>query len=122
VLGPLGGYVYKETYGEEYAGGHLYQFSDVLTNFTSLLIFLIIAVAILGGLINRKTNKVKVEKSKLFIPSGIITVVIIFSASIYMIIESIVGMTGYNGADVGSNILLFIIFIAFILVSLIPGI
>jgi hypothetical protein len=65
IAGPIGAYGYTiDGYGENYGGNHLYAFCDILTNFTSLLVFIIIVTAVLGGLINRKTKKVKVIKYK----------------------------------------------------------
>lgn len=123
ILGPIGGYAYNlSSYGDEYAGAHIYSFADVMTNFTSLIIFVIIASAVLGALINRKTQKVKVNKSKMFLPFGILTVVINFAGGIYMIIESIVNMTGYNGADAQANIINFIIFMGILAISIVPAI
>lgn len=54
--------------------GALYTFCDVMANWTALFAFLFIVLAIAGGLRNRKTNKIKTEKSKLFVPFAILTV------------------------------------------------
>lgn len=67
----------------------LYSFVDLTANWTSLFAFLIISIAIIGGLINRKTKKVNVVHSKTFVPAAIITIVIMFISLIMEIIKSV---------------------------------
>jgi hypothetical protein len=67
----------------------LYSFVDLTANWTALFAFLIINIAIVGGLINRKTNKVSVVKNKYFVPSAMITISIIFISIAMEIIKSI---------------------------------
>jgi len=118
----LGAFAYTlPGYGVEYGGNHLYQFADVLTNFTSLLMFVIIATTILGALLNRRHNKVKVTRSRGFVPAAIIALVINYFAAAYMIIASIVDMAGYNGADQKVATIKFIIFIAILAISIVPA-
>lgn len=122
ILGPIGAYAYNlTTYGSEYAGAHIYSFSDMLTNFTSLLVFIILAIVMIGALINRKTQKIKVVKSKIFIPSAIIAITINLLGGIYMVIEAIVGLTGYNNADVQANLVNLLVFLAILLFSIGSG-
>lgn len=102
-------------------GTYLYSFSDILVNYTSLLIFLIICGSVIGGLVNRKTNKVSVKKEKYFIPTAIFAVILFYSSFIFVIIASIIDMTGYNGADVSSSILKFSIFIIILILSIVPA-
>jgi len=105
----------------QYAGGSLYTFADVLTNFTSLLMFIIISTAVLGAIINRKTKKVEVEKSRYFLPAAWIVVVINYSAGLYMIIEAIVNSTGFNGSDGLSSLINLMVFLAIMGISIIPA-
>ncbi|WP_027121836.1 APC family permease [[Mycoplasma] imitans] len=51
--------------------GKIYSFSDLMANWTSVIAFVYIVVAIMGGLANRRSNRIKVNKSKLFVPSAI---------------------------------------------------
>ena len=122
IAGPIGAYGYTiDGYGSNYGGNHLYAFSDVLTNYTSLLMFIIIVSAVLGALINRKTKKIKVMKYRFFVPAAIISVIFNYSAGIYMIIEAIVDLTGFNGADVQGNIVKLIVFLFILFVSIVPA-
>ncbi|NQZ29110.1 MAG: APC family permease [Mycoplasmatales bacterium] len=100
----------------------LYNFVDLLTNWSSLLVFGVIVLSIVGALINRKTNKVKVEKSKLFIPSAIIAILFTAIPVIYMLVASIVDMTGFNHADKISSITTFCVLLGTLTLSFIPWI
>lgn len=125
AIGTIGVSVYKSgwdpaTYGEGITGADsLYGFTDVITNFTSMTMFAMIATAILGGLVNRKTNKVKVKKSKIFIPSAIIGVSMMYLSFIYMLIVTIVDMTSFNGADPIDAVVKFLFFILSIAICLV---
>jgi len=52
------------SYGKEAA--NLYAMTDMLTNYTSLMIFIFIGFALIGGLRNRNTNEIKVEQKRFF--------------------------------------------------------
>ncbi|MCF0218040.1 MAG: APC family permease [Malacoplasma sp.] len=66
----IGGLAYTDSsnYGTTYGTGvaQMYSFADLMANWTSVLAFTFIIFAIFGGLKNRKTNQVYVEKSKYF--------------------------------------------------------
>ncbi len=111
----------KGDYSKVYAGGKLYSFADTLTNFTSLLMFIIISTSLLGAIFNRKSNKVKVQKSWYFLPAAWIAVVINYAAGLYMIIEAIVNSTGYNNADGTSALINLLVFIIIIGLSVVPA-
>ena len=125
VAGPIGAYGYTiNGYGKNYGGDHLYAFCDILTNYTSLLIFIIIVTAVLGALINRKTKKIKVIKYKYFVPAAICAIVINYAAGLYMIIEAIVNITGYNKIspiEIKGYIIEFIIFITILAICILPA-
>lgn len=117
VVGPIGVSVYKSGWDDSYGTGaigadSLYGFTDVVTNFTSMIMFSMIATTILGGLINRKTKKVEVHRSKIFVPSAIIGIVAMYSSLIYMVLVTIVDMTGFNGADKMDALIKFMFFIS----------
>lgn len=71
----------------------LYAMSDVLTNYTSLFVFVIIGFSIIGALINRKKQTVEVEKSKLFIPSAIISILFLLIGSLYFLLSPLIDLT-----------------------------
>ena len=125
VLVPIGIYGVESSYGEDYQFngqniGRLYTLCDMLTNFTSLLVFVIIAVSIVGGIINRRTNKIKVTKIRFFIPIAYTAVIFILIGSAYMLIETIVNMTGFRGADATTSIINFAIMITILVISGLP--
>jgi hypothetical protein len=66
----------------------LYSFVDLTANWTALFAFLIINIAIIGGLINRKTKKIDVFRHKSFVPASIVTTLIISISLIMEIIKS----------------------------------
>lgn len=73
----------------------LISFADLTANWTSLFAFIFIIFAIVGCLKNRKNNKVKVEKSKLFVPCAWISIIILSLAMLYVVVASFadVGLT-----------------------------
>lgn len=88
VLTPIGIYAIKPTnYIGLYGDGteQLYVFADLLTNFTSLAMFIIIGISILGTLINRTKNKVKVEKYRWFVPAAWVALIFLALGTIYYI-------------------------------------
>ncbi|NQX83687.1 MAG: APC family permease [Mycoplasmataceae bacterium] len=56
---------------------------NVLSEFAVIIEFMLIGIIMLGGILNRKTKKVKVDKHKFFIPSAIITVIFTFFIGTY---------------------------------------
>lgn len=98
----------------------LYAMSDVLTNYTSLFVFVLIGFAIFGGLINRKTNKIKVEKFKLFIPAAILSIIFLIIGSTYFLLEPLISLAFLEKIeDKLSNIYTFIVMIITIIISII---
>lgn len=85
---------YYNTYGDGTA--QLYEFADILTNFTSLLAFVIIGGSIFGAILNRKTKHVEVKKSKLFLPFAWISVVFLAIGTLYFIIDQFTLVGGLN--------------------------
>jgi len=66
----------------------LISFADLTANWTSLFAFIFIIFAIIGCLKNRKTNKVKVEKSKLFVPFAWIAIILLSFGMLYVVVAS----------------------------------
>lgn len=67
----------------------LYSFVDLVANWASTFVFLFISFAIIGAMINRKTNKVKVTKVKGFMWCSIIATVLIDVTVLFIVISSI---------------------------------
>ncbi|MGL4343464.1 MAG: APC family permease [Metamycoplasmataceae bacterium] len=99
---------------------HVYAMSDLLTNFTSLISFIFIGIAIGGCLYNRKKNFIEVKKSKIFIPSAVIAILFLSIGSIYFFIEPIVNiflLKEWDGkmANIFSLLILFLsLFLSYI--------
>ncbi|QSF13940.1 amino acid permease [Mycoplasma sp. Mirounga ES2805-ORL] len=64
----------------------LYNFLQLITNWCPLFSFLFVTLAIMGGLINRKTNKIATKKTKYFKASAWISIIIIFLSLFVVII------------------------------------
>ena len=75
----IGGLAYVNAGGYGYAESvnKLYSFADLMGTWTALLAFSFIMFAIVGALKNRKTNFVKVEKSKFFKPTAILSILLL---------------------------------------------
>ncbi|MDR3163816.1 MAG: APC family permease [Mycoplasmataceae bacterium] len=64
------------------------SFIDTISNWNALLAFVCITFAIYGAVRNRWTNKVKVKKNKLFLPSAIIALFIVSFSLIYVFVNT----------------------------------
>lgn len=77
VFCSIGGLAYinssykPEGYGYGSGVGELYSFADLMGTWTSVIAFTFILIVIIGAIKNRKTNKIKVTKNKLFLPTAI---------------------------------------------------
>ncbi len=72
---------------------NLYSFVDLLLNWTSLLIFVMIVGAISGGLVNRKKNfNTEIKRNKYFVCTAIISTSLISIAVIFIIIQQFVDL------------------------------
>lgn len=65
----------------------LYSFADLSSSWTAVLVFMFICLSILGCLINRKTNKVKTKKTRLFIPMAIISLILISISLLFEVVS-----------------------------------
>ncbi|WP_255565866.1 APC family permease [Mycoplasma sp. E35C] len=79
----IGGLAYVDAgdYGPSYGTGsaELYSFADLMATWTAVIAFAYILFAIIGAISNRKTKKIKVQKSKFFLPmaySSIISMIL----------------------------------------------
>lgn len=88
LVSPDGAIYYKYGTGV----GQLYTFCDMVSNWSALFIFLFITLALIGGLRNRKTNQVKVNKFKFFIPMSLIAAICISIPIVVTIVEPFVNL------------------------------
>jgi uncharacterized membrane protein (DUF441 family) len=81
----------------EWGVAGLYSFVDIFSNWGVFFSFAVITIAILGGLINRKTNQIKITKSKLFLPAAWISIVMVAIIFLYIVASSFanVGLVSY---------------------------
>ena len=137
ILGVVGAAAYSapDSFGHTYLGGRdLYSFANTIINFTSLFIFAIIVTCILGGLVNRRTNKVETTKSKYFIPAAWVSMIVMYAGLAYTIIKEIVNATGFRAPEntaampnahnefVTSSIINLAIYLAVFAFSVIPAV
>ncbi|WP_051616707.1 APC family permease [Mycoplasmopsis sturni] len=103
----------------------LYTFVDLISTWLSVIAFIFLATAIIGGLKNRRTNKIKTVKSRFFVPSAIIAIVIVFISMIISIIQPFVDLAlaihYQNHESIIGNLMLIIVFVAFLIIMLIPS-
>lgn len=107
----------ESVYGD---GGKLYELADLLLNYSSLLIFVIITTAILGALINRKTKRIVVKKVRFFKMYSIIAIFMFYFSLLFVIVSALINATGFNNANVGQEIIKLTIFLGVIIIVLIP--
>ena len=106
----------------------LYSFADLMSNWTSIFAFTFIVCAIFGALRNRKTNKIEVEKNKLFIPTAIISIIIVSITLLITVIQPFADLfllknlkekyTPEKALSAWMLVVTLFIFISFILVPL----
>ncbi|WP_406618025.1 APC family permease [Mycoplasmopsis lipophila] len=102
LIGALG-YVGKESYLVNYGSigmAKLYNFADLMANWTAVFTFGFIAAAILGGIINRKKNFVEVkDKKSYFLPMAWISVITVFVSMAITILVPVIDLFLLAGAD-----------------------
>jgi len=86
-----GGYFFLDIYAYQDSGwdrhmAGIFSMSDLVANWTALFAFLFITFSIVGGLWNRKTKKVKVQKTKGFVVCGIITCTMMILSTLFLIV------------------------------------
>lgn len=72
--------------------GKLYTFTDMVSNWSALFVFMFLTFALFGGLQNRKTHRVEVNEFKYFKPAAIISGVCIAIPVILTIVEPFVNL------------------------------
>lgn len=92
IIGALG---YINSYGIDYSTvslGKLYTFCDLMATWTAVFAFMFVVFPIFGGLLNRKTNKTKIDRKKYFIPFAIISVIMLSVVLIFLFLDCIVNV------------------------------
>ncbi len=85
---------------------NLYSFVDLLLNWTSLLIFVMIVGAIFGGLINRKKHfNTEIKQNKHFVYTAVIATFLISASVVFIVIQQFVdlGIMASNDLFYNSN-------------------
>lgn len=126
LIGALG---YINTNGYNYGHdslGKLYSFCDLMATWTAVFAFIFVMLPIAGGLKNRATNKIKVEKNKYFIPTAVISVTLISIVSIILFLECVVNVflinSNLNQDEIISRIMKLITLLIFLGVISVPSI
>ncbi|MGL5640606.1 MAG: APC family permease [Mycoplasmoidaceae bacterium] len=94
IIGALG---FDDTvgYGDDFYGskmGALYSFCDIVANWTAVFAFAFIVAAIYGGIRNRKTEKIKTQKYKNFMPFAISSVLIMSITLFFTVLTPIIDL------------------------------
>ena len=84
----------------------LYSFVDLMANWTSIIIFLFVLLAIAGALINRRTKTIKVEQYKSFVASAWVCLIIVGLGMAFVIVSSFANIiiVASWAKDIGHNI------------------
>lgn len=110
----------KNYYGHQ-GVSNLIGFVDTLTNYKSLLIFLIISTALVFALPVIRKDISSNKKRFVITLLSIIGIATIYVSGIFTLLTSIVDMTGYNGASQKVAIVKFSILICVALISTVAG-
>lgn len=132
---------FSEAFGNDYINGKiiyhygtgvggLYTFCDLISNWSALFVFSFIILAIVGGLKNRKTKKVKTNNFKYFKPFAILAILLISSCLIMGILEPIANLflmfnlnsdeySGYTNLLI-SRIMVVILLFIYLSIMLLP--
>lgn len=103
--------------------GKLYSFCDLMATWTSVAAFTFILFAICGALRNRKTNQVKVQKSKFFKPMAICAIITMAAPIFFTFFQPIADMFflfripdlgGANKDELVSRIMTVVVLILYI--------
>ncbi|AZG68412.1 APC family permease [Mycoplasma struthionis] len=87
-------YIDASGYGDGYGYkiGQLLSFSDLMSNWMAIFAFMFICAAIVGAILNRKSNRVAVEKTPHLYWAGISSVVIITLTMLFNVLDPFISM------------------------------
>ncbi|WP_391591937.1 Amino acid permease [[Mycoplasma] cavipharyngis] len=121
IFGPIGAFVYQDSSNLAKQFGiysaRIYGLVDFLTTYSSIIFFVIIAVATLGYLKQKIKQKLP-SVIKGFSFFAIIGSVIIFSGFVFSIINIIVNVTGFNQASVADFVVKLLLYLVLIVVPI----
>lgn len=106
--------------------GALFSFSDLMTTWTAVIAFAFILFSIYGGLRNRKTNLVKVQKNKYFVPMAWCSIIGVGLPLLFTLLDPIINvfllfnMPGPNKDEIISRLMLIFTLIIYLLFTLVP--
>ncbi|MDR0739932.1 MAG: APC family permease [Mycoplasmataceae bacterium] len=86
--GDIPGWTNGVQYGDRYVV-NLYSFADLIGNWNAGLAFVVILFAVVGVIHNRKTNKIKVQRSKYLLPGAWTSLIIIGVGILFIPVESV---------------------------------
>lgn len=119
IIGTFG-YFDAGGYGDQNYGkymGALYSFADLMASWLSVFVFVFVMLPIVGALKNRKTNKIKVEKSKNFVPFAWIAIIMVSIAMIIQVLIPIIDLFLLIGAkDIDNEIIVARVVLIFVLI------
>ncbi|MCE6061709.1 APC family permease [Mycoplasmopsis agalactiae] len=136
LIGALG-YIDTSNYGPVYdntmAMAKLYSFADLMANWNALGCFSLVALAIFGGIKNRKSNKVEIiNKKKYFLPTAWISITFVALAIFVSVLVPIINLFLLIGVDrsliqdteftqlLVGRLMLIIVLILFVSLTVIP--
>lgn len=105
-------------------------FADLMANWTAIGAFAFIVFAIMGGLWNRRTNKIKVQKSKIFIPTAIFSVILVSLGLIFQTLAPFVDLillVNFESGQLSNDILvgrimIVVVLLLFVIFMIVPTI
>ncbi len=114
--------------GAEYGSGmeSLYNFADLMANWTALFTFAFIVASIYGCLKNRKTKKIVTEQKKYFKPMAIMSIIIMSVALFVTIFAPIFDLMAIfyfkelTNEEIISRVMLVVVLILFLALTFLP--
>lgn len=110
--------------------GRLYTFTEMISNWSALFVFLFIVCGVVGAIKNRKTHKVKVKEFKYFKPMAWISVITISIPIVLTVAEPFVNLiflawiptstSGYSDTFLIPRIMALVMLIFYICMTSIP--
>lgn len=105
---------------------NLYNFADLMANWTALFSFSFITASIFGCLKNRKTKKIKTDQKKYFKPMAILAI-IIMSISLFVTtfapifdLMAIFSIKDISNEDIIARVMLVVVLFLFLLITFLP--
>lgn len=108
-----------------FSAAKLFTFTNLMSSWASIFAFTFIILILIGGLLNRKSNRVDVERNKYFIPTSIISIIIVGLSLTSTIVQPFVNLFLINGnMDINqkiSRVMLVVVLFIFLSITIIPS-